>query len=72
MSRFLRRTEVEELTGLARSTIYTAMARGAFPRPVRWGKRAVRWRLDDIEQWFASRPTAIPGGDRPPECRSEA
>ncbi len=60
--RLLRRRQVEEITGLARSTIYRLMEQGAFPRPVRVGPSAVRWRESDITQWMASRPTA--GGER--------
>ncbi|WP_208347723.1 helix-turn-helix transcriptional regulator [Pseudaestuariivita rosea] len=30
-----RRLEVEEITGLSRTTIYKMMSRGEFPRPVR-------------------------------------
>ena len=71
--RFLRRPEVEARTGLSRSTIYAAMDRGTFPRPVRIGVRAVAWRQDDIERWLEQCPEANPaeqpapkrGGDKP-------
>ena len=59
--RLLRRRQVEEITGLARSSIYRQMDRGSFPRPVRVGPSAVRWRESDIAAWLASRPTA--GGE---------
>ena len=58
----LKRTEVEEVTSLSRSTIYAAMDIGDFPHPVKVGKRAVRWRSADVEDWIASRPTTA---DRP-------
>ena len=29
-----------------------------FPRPVRIGRRAIRWRLGDIERWLAERAEA--------------
>ncbi len=61
----IRRPEVERITLLSRSAIYAAMDAGEFPRPVRIGRRAVAWRLADIEAWLASRPTALPGGDQP-------
>ncbi len=57
VERLLRRREVEAITGLARSTIYRLMKDGTFPRPIRVGPSAVRWRLSDIEAWMASRPT---------------
>ena len=56
--RLLRRREVEEITGLARSSIYRYMQEGDFPRPVRVGPAAVRWRESDIVRWLESRPTA--------------
>ena len=56
MNRFLRRREVEQMVGLSRTSIYRLMDSGDFPRPIRVGPRAVRWRLRDIEQWIAERP----------------
>lgn len=56
VDRILRRPEVERVTGLARSTIYQAMASDAFPAPVRIGERAVGWRESDILAWLESRP----------------
>jgi prophage regulatory protein len=51
----LRRPQVEQTTGLSRSTLYAMMAEGAFPRPVKLGKRAVGWRASDISAWLESR-----------------
>lgn len=53
--RILRRPEVENRTGLSRSTIYAMMADGTFPKPIRLGKRAVGWRDSDIAAWLDSR-----------------
>ena len=47
--RLLRRPEVERVTGLARSSIYRLMQSGDFPRPVKVGPAAVRWRESDID-----------------------
>ncbi len=57
-TRLIRRHEVQELTGLSRSAIYDQMERGEFPRPVRVGRRAVAWKMSDIEAWFNSRQSA--------------
>lgn len=51
----LRRPEVEHRTGLSRSTIYAMMAEGAFPKPIRLGKRAVGWSEGAIAEWLLSR-----------------
>jgi len=47
----LRLTDVCELVGVCRSTIYRWMSEGTFPQPVRVGEKAVRWRTGDIERW---------------------
>lgn len=49
--KFLRRRKVEELTGLARSTIYDRIKAGTFPKPVKIGDRSVAWRQSDIDAW---------------------
>ena len=54
----LRREEVEERFGVSRSWIYLEMRAGRFPEPVRIGKRAVRWRVSDLDEWAARRPVA--------------
>jgi prophage regulatory protein len=41
--RILRRPEVEARTGYPTSTLYTKMATGEFPRPIKIGARAVGW-----------------------------
>ena len=51
----LRRPDVEFATGLSRSTLYAMMAEGAFPKPIKLGKRAVGWREADIAAWLESR-----------------
>ena len=56
--RLMRREEVEERTGLARTTIYRKMREGSFPEPLQVGARAVRWPASEIDAWLASRPRA--------------
>lgn len=50
----LRRNQVEERTGLSRSTIYLRIQKGTFPRPVNLGERAVGWIESEIEAWLTS------------------
>ena len=47
----IRISEVCRLVGVCRSTIYRWISEGSFPRPVRIGERAVRWRIENIEAW---------------------
>ena len=56
--KFLRRPDVEDITGLSRSSIYDMMSRDEFPRPVRIGKRAVAWRDNEIFNWMNERTAA--------------
>ena len=56
--RLLRRREVERITGMSRASIYRLMQRGEFPRPVKVGSTAVRWKKSDIAAWIESRPEA--------------
>ena len=56
--RLLRRVEVEERTGLARTTIYRKMRAGTFPLPLKISERAVRLRSSDVHEYIESRPLA--------------
>ncbi|WP_252259922.1 AlpA family phage regulatory protein [Erythrobacter aurantius] len=65
-NRLLRRREVERVVGLKKSQIYALMADGAFPRPVRIGKRAVAWPEQELNEWRNTLPRAgsfAPGGN---------
>lgn len=54
--RILRRRQVEERTGLSRSTIYSRMSENAFPRPVNLGGgKAVGWIEAEIDAWIKER-----------------
>jgi prophage regulatory protein len=52
--RLLRQPEVTRLTGLKRSTLYSLMSKGKFPRPVKITEKAVAWRFSEIRQWISS------------------
>lgn len=56
--KLLRRAEIEERFGLSRSWIYSETSAGRFPEPVRMGKRAVTWRVLDLDKWAADRLVA--------------
>lgn len=43
--------EVMKLTGLSRSSIYLAVSKEEFPKPIKIGRRAVGWPNDVIEKW---------------------
>lgn len=58
----LRRTVVQQLIGLSRSSLYAAVKAGTFPSPLKIGKRAVAWRTSDINAWISSQRPETGGG----------
>lgn len=55
--KLLRRSEVEKITGLSRTSIYRMMNDNEFPRPLRIGKRSVAWREVDLTEWLENLPS---------------
>lgn len=50
--KLLRLSSVLKQTGLSRSSIYSYIALGQFPKPIKIGERAVAWLSTDIEKWM--------------------
>lgn len=50
----LRRKQVEDRTGLSRSTIYERIRAGTFPAPVSLGAKAVGWVESEISDWLTA------------------
>ena len=55
MTKILKLSDVEALSGLRRSSIYAFMKRGEFPKPIPLGVRAVGWLESEILEWVESR-----------------
>jgi prophage regulatory protein len=53
--RILRRPELLSIIGVSRSTLYSWISNGLFPRPVRIGPNAVGWTTDDVSAWLRER-----------------
>jgi prophage regulatory protein len=51
LKKIYRLPTVIELTGLSRSSIYLAMSKGEFPKPVKLGRRSIGWPEHLIEEW---------------------
>ena len=62
-TRLLTLRDVMHMTGLSRSAVYELMAQSRFPKPIRIGRRAVRWVEQEMLDFIASRPRG--GSDRP-------
>lgn len=53
--RILRRSKVEDRTGLPRSTLYWKIAKGEFPKPILLGgagSRNVGWIESEVDAWI--------------------
>jgi prophage regulatory protein len=59
---FLRLKAVLAKTGLAPSSLYDSIAKGAFPAPVPLSKRRAAWLSDEIESWMQTRVAARDAG----------
>lgn len=55
LRQFLRLKKVSELVGYQRSTIYTKIQAGEFPKSYPLGARAVGWLSDEISEWQDAR-----------------
>lgn len=57
--RIMRLKEVQQMTGLSRSTIYAQIAKGCFPKQIKLtGDRSVGWQEQAVIQWIESRQQA--------------
>ena len=61
----LRRQQVQQRTGLSRSTLYQYIKDGGFPAPVQLGPRAVGWLESDVSDWISARVKLARQGRRP-------
>ncbi|MDG3085528.1 AlpA family transcriptional regulator [Vibrio hannami] len=50
--RFIRIEEVKEKTGLSRSSIYSFIKQGRFPKQIQLEGRMVCWLESDIDEWL--------------------
>ena len=57
MQQLMRLPQVEQATGLRRSSLYAAIARGEFPRPIPLseGGRSVAWSSSEVSDWIDAR-----------------
>lgn len=58
MTRLIRLPEVLDRTALKRSTLYSLVAAGKFPRPLKAGTRTNAWAVSEIDAWIETRLTA--------------
>jgi prophage regulatory protein len=56
--KFLCCAEVEDMTGLSRSTIYRQIPKGEFPAPYQLSAGRVGWKEAEVEDWIERRKRA--------------
>ena len=57
--RIIRRSKIQERTGLSISTIRNMEKAGRFPARIRISANSVGWRESDIARWLADRPRGL-------------
>jgi prophage regulatory protein len=58
---FLRLQDLEQIIGLSKSTIYSMIDLGEFPRQIKLSERAVGWCSVEIQAWIDERKAARRG-----------
>ena len=51
-NQLLRRTQVQELTGLSKTSIYKRMNEGDFPQSITLSPKTIRWDRREIDKWI--------------------
>ena len=59
--KLLRLPQVKETTGLSKSSIYSRIAEGTFPKQIPLGPRLVVWVESDIQNWITEQVKASRG-----------
>ena len=60
--KILRLKEVQNRTGLGRSSLYFLVSSSKFPAPIHIGRRSVGWIEDEVEKWILERIVLSRGG----------
>lgn len=59
MPQVLRISQVSEMVGLSRTTIWRRERAGDFPKRIDLGGRSVGWDADEVSAWLAARPKGL-------------
>ena len=63
---------VAGMFGVSKQTIARWWKAGMFPAPLRCGRRALRWRLSELNQWILRKENTNGLNSRIPEARNGA
>ncbi len=64
MFKVLNITQVTNMVGLSRTTIWRREREGDFPKRIYLGGRRVGWDAEEVTDWLQSRPKGIIGKSR--------
>ncbi len=56
--KIIRLSQVRELTGLSKSSIYSFISKGQFPKSISLGSRSVGWKEKDVFDWIDNKADA--------------
>lgn len=52
ISKFIRRNDVLNMTGLSKSSVYRLMNENLFPASIKLSERSVAWDYQDVLKWM--------------------
>jgi prophage regulatory protein len=52
LTRILRAKDVQDLTGLANSTLYNLVREHSFPKPISLGNKCKGWVDSEVQEWI--------------------
>jgi predicted DNA-binding transcriptional regulator AlpA len=70
--RIYRLPDITRIYPVSRSQVYRAMEAGEFPLPIKLIGRSVGWWKDQVDEFFASRPSAVTPCADSPQYQSES
>ncbi len=56
--KLIRLPDVEQLTGLKKSSLYALIAKGEFPKVIKLTERSSAWLESEVGQWINDRVSA--------------
>jgi prophage regulatory protein len=56
---FYRINELHHLLGVGRSTIWSWVKTGQFPKPIKLSASVTAWRAEDVSEWMNKKTAAI-------------
>ena len=61
MNKLLTASEVCKILRVSPATLRRAFTEDRVPRPIRVGKRGIRWRTSDLQEWIDGQETTAAG-----------